>query len=374
MTPTSGGSSWAGWARSSPAPSSPPPDENKEVLSAVQRLVPHYQQRFHDLPSLGQRIVEVLAQAPRELTGWGAEDAVLAAVLELAGGLEGSRAKQALVKLIGAIHQLEVQEPWLETVGDNVRLLLDGMDPGGQPWKPLSTGAQAMLAQVPFLRARFAFEGRRVTDPPIPAWDRLSAIALEPTTTDLSVLLAASHQRRDAGFFARIALAMGEQAIQPRACPRPELPAPAPDLLVPLLGADPASMTWAASIAEMSEARASQAIETMRELISPPDLSPTSVEVSALLALGTRSRDRYEALLEVLGQHPAAVVSRRVLRQLREQEGGATAARARADVAGCDLARLTPCKLPPRDTLPSPHHSSSRASCSLCEAWRLNTP
>ena len=38
------------------------------LLRAVQRLVTHYQQRFHDLPPLGQQILETLARAPRELT------------------------------------------------------------------------------------------------------------------------------------------------------------------------------------------------------------------------------------------------------------------------------------------------------------------
>ncbi|MCA9488519.1 MAG: MarR family transcriptional regulator [Myxococcales bacterium] len=38
------------------------------LLGGVQRLVTHYQQRFQELPPLGQQILDVVARAPRELT------------------------------------------------------------------------------------------------------------------------------------------------------------------------------------------------------------------------------------------------------------------------------------------------------------------
>ncbi|MEZ4321226.1 MAG: MarR family transcriptional regulator [Myxococcota bacterium] len=67
------------------------------LLLAVQRSVTHYQQRFHDLPPLGQQILQVLARAPRQLTATevqgftGATSAAVsgaAKALEKAGALE----------------------------------------------------------------------------------------------------------------------------------------------------------------------------------------------------------------------------------------------------------------------------------------------
>lgn len=66
------------------------------LLQAIQTLVTHYQQRFHDLPALGQQILVALAEAPRQLTATEVKDitgstsahvSAIARVLEAAGTL-----------------------------------------------------------------------------------------------------------------------------------------------------------------------------------------------------------------------------------------------------------------------------------------------
>ena len=171
----------------------------------------------------------------------------------------------------------------------NVRAFLDALPPAGRPWQ-LSKPDQDALTQVPVLRARFAIEGRRVTHPPLLAWDKLARIEVRPDTPDLAELLAASHQRRDAAFFTRVATAMSAGTAVPVPCPRPELPCLAPDLLGDVLvrtGSLSTLLTWSASLAGMTQPVATRVLDTIGTLEPGGDVLVwlESAEVSALLAL-----------------------------------------------------------------------------------------
>ena len=182
------------------------------------------------------------------------------------------------------------------------RRILDDADPKGDAWPPLSDSEQDLLIQIPILRARFAVEGRRAEEAPQLDWKRLAALPIDPTTDDLSALLAAAHQHQDTQFFANVAEAMRGWPVP--MCPRPKLPAPAPDLLAPLLcGADNLyALTWAASLATMSDRRFEDVVAAMGR--SERVVASGNEEVSALVVLGIRDRERFDAL-GVLGAHPS---------------------------------------------------------------------
>jgi DNA-binding MarR family transcriptional regulator len=275
-------------------------------------LSPEMRQLFiWRLLSQGRR--DLLAQ----LESW-RDDPASVALLDLAVGLQERRAKAAFVKALRALNGL-AWSPLLMVVNDSVRLLLNAMEPRGGPWKPLSPGDQELLASIPFLRARFAIEGRRITDPPLLEWERLLKLPIGMATLDLDALLAAAHQRQDAPFFARVASSMLESNDELPQCPRPELLAPAPALLVPLLcRPSPAALTWVASLAALSDSAAAEVIDA---LDGHPSIS-TPEEISALLALGVRSPERFEALARALGDHASVTEARRTLRQLNERAHG----------------------------------------------------
>lgn len=207
-----------------------------------------------------------------------------------------------------------------------VRKLLDHAEPRGQPWK-LSEADQAALARVPFLRVRYAFEGRRVTHAPLLRWDRLAAVDLAADTIDLDLLLGAAHQKPDAVLFRKVAQQMEGASTSLRPCPRPELACPDPESLAPLLvaaGASDTALTWTASLADMSDAAfhaVLKAAERPPTIVADPPWHATAQE-AALLALAARSTTRFERLCEVLGTRPVAITARRAWRLFAEHEQG----------------------------------------------------
>lgn len=374
------------------------------LRTAVQDLVPHYQQRFRDLPPLGQRIVELLAVAPRELMAGEIQEALdvsssavsmTAKTLEAAGTLsrraDGRRSLYSLSEpmfrywheyrtapwdqtrigwlahLLGAVlTRHELQDVWwtdptrmavawskapvdewlgswshdapvvaamrrfcrdlrdqpsrwratflrlvdeladieanpdMGVLSDVVRELLDRTEPRGAPWT-LNVQEQELLAEVPFLRARFSNEGRLATHPPLLKWERLTAIDLE-SAPDIAELLEAAHQRRDVRFFRRLAVAAKERGASVLLCLRPEVPAPDTDALAAILPSEDlaVTLTWAASFADIAAESWARVLDRLA-LQSRFEAGPMEWFIQvALLSLRQRNEERFAALRSLL--------------------------------------------------------------------------
>jgi hypothetical protein len=139
---------------------------------------------------------------------------------------------------------------------------------------------------------------------------------------ELPSLLLLAHQRREPRLFAHVAREMHESRCPLPVCSPPQWPVPVPEVLVPLMSqARGAALTWAASLAPLSEPGAEEILETLRG--APPSSGrQASAETVARLALYAAAPARAERLVQALGAHPSAIRAQRLSRQLRTREHG----------------------------------------------------
>lgn len=273
------------------------------LLRAVQHLVPHYQQRFFDLPALGQQILQVLAQAPRELHASEVQQLTrsssaavsgAARVLEAAGTLTRSSDPED-----GRVSRYALSEPmfryWLEYRTT-------------QSWESTRISWCARLLGEVLTRDQIA-----LMDP---------SSTTKATSLDAGSVINAAHLRRDGAVLRRLAPAVSHLPV----CSAPERPAPDPEPIVLAMNSQAldSSLSWAASLAAVPESNFVEAVERLSQP-SPVhvDHKPSNIRISAYLALGLRTPGRLADLRSVLPPDDLSMqTAMRTLRQLDERANG----------------------------------------------------
>jgi DNA-binding MarR family transcriptional regulator len=338
-------------------------DADDVLLKAVQVMAPAYQHQFAALPPLGQQICEALALAPRALLAGEVQRQIGAGSATVSTAARGLEAEGILSRKPeeqdARASRYMLREPlfraWLESsrcVGDEqarvvaaVGLLGDVLllsppppprEPGGDEPGMLSLGStseheRSEVQRLELERAlerslerleRAMEEGEPRAAGVPPEEPQLVPGRLEVDSAELPPLLLAAHQLANGVLFERIARAMCESRCPLPLCPRPQRPAPAADALAPLMSrAQGTALTWAASLAIMSEPCVGALIEVLAAA-APSSRPQASAEIVALLALSTAASARAERLLAVLGSHPSAASARRMWRQLQAREQG----------------------------------------------------
>jgi DNA-binding MarR family transcriptional regulator len=335
------------------------PDTACVLLAALQGMAPAYQQRFAALPPLGQQICEALAMAPRALLAGEVQRQIGAGSATVSTAARGLEAEGVLSRRPdeqdARASRYTLREPlfraWLESsrcVGEPqarvvaaVRLLgdvllLPSLPPsqelgGGEPeslsWGSASERERPELQRLELERSLERIE--RALEEGAPRAAEVPPEEPQPVTgrqgvdtVELPLLLLVAHQRADRVLFERVAWEMSERGCPLPLCPRPQRPAPAADTLASwMVRAQGAALSWAASLAAMSEPHAGAAIEALRGT-APSARPQASAETVALLALHTTAAARAERLLAALGSHPSAACARRLWRQLQAREQG----------------------------------------------------
>lgn len=237
---------------------------------------------------------------------------------------EPGRRKEHFIASLRALQSLSNGEAdACELLSENMRLILNSTEPRGRSWR-LNQREIGYLINIPYVRIRFAAEGRLVGHRPLIPWSHLREIDVTPDTVDIGSLMALSHLREDRQLLLKTMMMMESVSHKLSLCLRPERPVHDRGVLARILTAGRnapfASLSWAASFAGMHQDEFDILLSKLDGYRSFDTSSP--VEVTALLALWVRDAERFEALGGQLPEHPSVAEASRLRRQLQERERG----------------------------------------------------